>query len=245
MLWSLFENPAYFLLMIPAVLIALVVHEVSHGYAAYLCGDNTAKAYGRLTLNPLRHLDPFGAIMMMLTGFGYAKPVPVNYRNLRKPRRDIALVSLAGPLSNLLLALIACVLYFVILLVYASSAEVRAETVAAGIRWLPSPAVMYEQAGLMRLLFMGEAPTLLAAFMEFLALFASVNVGLAVFNLIPLPPQTAARYLRIEYYTRFVFLGIVLVSWLSPTLSDILFWPLEFLRSGILNLYQALMLLLF
>ena len=61
----------------------------------------------------------------------------------------------------------------------------------------------------------------------------------------PLPPQTAARYLRIEYYTRFVFLGIVLVSWLSPTLSDILFWPLEFLRSGILNLYQALMLLLF
>ena len=159
---------------------------------------------------------------------------------------------------GLLLALIACVLYFVILLVYASSAEVRAETVAAGIRWLPSPAVMYEQAGLMRLLFMGEAPTLLAAFMEFLALFASVNVGLAVFNLIPLPPldgskilgsllppQTAARYLRIEYYTRFVFLGIVLVSWLSPTLSDILFWPLEFLRSGILNLYQALMLLLF
>ena len=149
MLWSLFENPAYFLLMIPAVLIALVVHEVSHGYAAYLCGDNTAKAYGRLTLNPLKHLDPFGAIMMMLTGFGYAKPVPVNYRNLRKPRRDIALVSLAGPLSNLLLALIACVLYFVILLVYASSAEVRAETVAAGIRWLPSPAVMYDQAGLM------------------------------------------------------------------------------------------------
>ena len=245
MLWSLFENPAYFLLMIPAVLIALVVHEVSHGYAAYLCGDNTAKAYGRLTLNPLKHLDPFGAIMMMLTGFGYAKPVPVNYRNLRKPRRDIALVSLAGPLSNLLLALIACVLYFVILLVYASSAEVRAETVAAGIRWLPSPAVMYDQAGLMSLLFMGEVPTLLAAFMEFLALFASVNVGLAVFNLIPLPPQTAARYLRIEYYTRFVFLGIVLVSWLSPTLSDILFWPLEFLRSGILNLYQALMLLLF
>ena len=159
---------------------------------------------------------------------------------------------------GLLLALIACVLYFVILLVYASSAEVRAETVAAGLRWLPSPAVMYDQAGLMSLLFMGEAPTLLAAFMEFLALFASVNVGLAVFNLIPLPPldgskilgsllppQTAARYLRIEYYTRFVFLGIVLVSWLSPTLSDILFWPLEFLRSGILNLYQSLMLLLF
>ena len=107
MLWSLFENPAYFLLMIPAVLIALVVHEVSHGYAAYLCGDNTAKAYGRLTLNPLKHLAPFGAIMMMLTGFGYAKPVPYNPRYFKDPRRDDVIVGLAGPSANLAMAALA------------------------------------------------------------------------------------------------------------------------------------------
>lgn len=247
-----------FLLMVPAVLIALVVHEVSHGYVAYLCGDNTAKAYGRLTLNPLKHLDPFGAIMMLLIGFGYARPVPVNYRNLRKPRRDIALVALAGPLSNLLLAFVACVLYFVILLIYAASADVRLETVAAGIRWLPSPAAYYDQNWLMNALFMGEVPRLLTTFMQFLTLFATVNIGLALFNLVPLPPldgskilgsllppQTAARYLRLEYYSRFFFLGIVLLSWLFPSLYDIVFWPLEFLRTAILNFYQWLMLLLF
>ena len=247
-----------FLLMVPAVLIALVVHEVSHGYVAYLCGDNTAKAYGRLTLNPLKHLDPCGAIMMLLIGFGYARPVPVNYRNLRKPRRDIALVALAGPLSNLLLALVACVLYFVILLIYAASADVRLETVAAGIRWLPSPAAYYDQNWLMNALFMGEVPRLLTTFMQFLTLFATVNIGLALFNLVPLPPldgskilgsllppQTAARYLRLEYYSRFFFLGIVLLSWLFPSLYDIVFWPLEFLRTAILHFYQWLMLLLF
>ena len=184
-----------FLLMVPAVLIALVVHEVSHGYVAYLCGDNTAKAYGRLTLNPLKHLDPFGAIMMLLIGFGYARPVPVNYRNLRKPRRDIALVALAGPLSNLLLALVACVLYFVILLIYAASADVRLETVAAGIRWLPSPAAYYDQNWLMNALFMGEVPRLLTTFMQFLTLFATVNIGLALFNLVPLPPLDGSKIL--------------------------------------------------
>lgn len=247
-----------FLLMVPAVLIALVVHEVSHGYVAYLCGDNTAKAYGRLTLNPLKHLDPFGAIMMLLIGFGYARPVPVNYRNLRKPRARHRACGAGGA------AVEPAAGARRVRAVFRHSSDLcrfggRALGDGGGRhRWLPSPAAYYDQNWLMNALFMGEVPRLLTTFMQFLTLFATVNIGLALFNLVPLPPldgskilgsllppQTAARYLRLEYYSRFFFLGIVLLSWLFPSLYDIVFWPLEFLRTAILNFYQWLMLLLF
>lgn len=100
------------LLFIPVVLISLSVHEYCHGYVAYLCGDNTAKFHGRLTLDPLKHLDPIGTIMMLLFGFGYARPVPINPRNFRNYKRGLVLVSLAGPLSNLLLAFIGLILMY-------------------------------------------------------------------------------------------------------------------------------------
>lgn len=94
------------------VLLAITVHEASHGYAARALGDRTAEALGRLSLNPIRHIDPVGTILvpgilLVLGGFlfGWAKPVPVNMRNLAHPRRDMALVAIAGPLSNLLMAL--------------------------------------------------------------------------------------------------------------------------------------------
>ena len=89
-----------------AVLITLTVHEYCHGYAAYKLGDNTAKNLGRLTLNPIKHLDPIGFLCMLLAGFGWAKPVPINSRNFKKPRYGIALTSFAGPASNLILAFI-------------------------------------------------------------------------------------------------------------------------------------------
>lgn len=92
------------LLYIVIILISLSVHELSHGYAAYLCGDATARNLGRLTLNPLAHLDPIGTFMMLVFGFGYAKPVPINPRNFNHYKRDLCIVSLAGPASNLLLA---------------------------------------------------------------------------------------------------------------------------------------------
>ena len=95
------------ILRIAAVLLCLVIHEVSHGLAAYHLGDPTAKQSHRLSLNPLRHLDPFGLIMMIAVGFGWAKPVPVDLRNFRRPRQDMALTALAGPGSNFLLALAA------------------------------------------------------------------------------------------------------------------------------------------
>ena len=84
--------------------LTLPVHELAHGLAAYWCGDKTAKAFGRLSLNPLRHLDVFGTIMILTVGMGYAKPVPINPRNFRHPRLDTVLVSLAGPFSNFLMA---------------------------------------------------------------------------------------------------------------------------------------------
>lgn len=104
---TLFSNPVGFLrnllISAPAILIALTLHEVAHGLVAYRCGDPTAKRMGRLSLNPLRHLDPVGTLLLVFVGFGYAKPVPVNPAYFKKPRRDDLLVSIAGICMNLML----------------------------------------------------------------------------------------------------------------------------------------------
>ena len=92
------------LLRLAAVLICIMVHEVSHGLAAYALGDPTARDRHRLSFNPLRHIDPFGALMMLLVGFGWAKPVPVDSRHFKKPKAGMALTALAGPVSNFVLA---------------------------------------------------------------------------------------------------------------------------------------------
>jgi Zn-dependent protease len=86
------------------ILICITFHELSHGYVAYRLGDRTAKNMGRLTLNPIRHIDPVGCLMMLLTGFGWAKPVPVDMRAFRNPKKGMAMTALAGPVSNILLA---------------------------------------------------------------------------------------------------------------------------------------------
>lgn len=111
------------LLQLPGLLLGISVHEMAHGYMAYLKGDYTAKMMGRLTLNPIKHIDPFGTvlvpIMLAFSGapvFGWAKPVPVSSFNFKSPRKDNALVSLAGPASNLLLAIILSILFKIILL---------------------------------------------------------------------------------------------------------------------------------
>lgn len=113
-----FGDPVAFvqslLLKIPALLLAVTLHEVAHGWVADRLGDPTARLAGRLTLNPLPHIDPFGALAFILAGFGWARPVPVNARNLRRPVRDMALVGLAGPVSNFLVAFVALVLLEVV-----------------------------------------------------------------------------------------------------------------------------------
>lgn len=94
-----------------AVLLAISVHEMSHGYAAYFLGDKTAKFMGRLSLNPLRHLDPVGALCLLVFGFGWAKPVMINPAYFKKPKRDMALTALAGPLSNFILAFLSLAVF--------------------------------------------------------------------------------------------------------------------------------------
>ena len=98
--WSVLTD--MLLAVIPA-LICITLHELSHGFVAYKLGDNTAKNMGRLTLNPIKHIDIFGLIMMVVLKFGWAKPVPVNMRNFKNPKRDMAITALAGPLSNVLI----------------------------------------------------------------------------------------------------------------------------------------------
>ena len=112
---ELFTDIPGTLLRLIVVVLALSVHEMAHGYAAYKLGDSTARNFGRLSLNPIRHIDPIGFICMLLFGFGWAKPVPINARNFKNPRRGMAISAFAGPLSNILLFLIGHLIYWVIL----------------------------------------------------------------------------------------------------------------------------------
>lgn len=111
----------YLLEQIAAVLLCLTVHETCHGLAAYCLGDPTAKRERRLSLNPLRHIDPLGALMMLLAGFGWAKPVPVDSRYFKHPKTGMALTALAGPVSNLAMAYISLVLRNFLILHYLNS----------------------------------------------------------------------------------------------------------------------------
>jgi len=112
------------LYFIPAALICVTIHECAHGLMAYKLGDPTAKMRGRLSLNPLKHLDIMGFIMLVFLGFGWAKPVPVDMRYFKKPKRDMALTALAGPMSNFILALV----FFLVLEIVLRTAPFNAVT---------------------------------------------------------------------------------------------------------------------
>ena len=150
------------IMLVPA-LMAITCHEVSHGYIADKFGDNTARSLGRLTLNPIKHLDIIGTLMIFIVGIGWAKPVPVNYNNLRHPKRDMMWVAAAGPVTNFALAFFSALAMR--LLVSASSGIPDASPLAAFI----------------------DPTTMMLAFSVY------INLMLGIFNLIPVPPLDGGR----------------------------------------------------
>lgn len=198
------EIAILFLARLFVVFCTLPVHEYAHAFVADKLGDKTARLSGRLTLNPMAHIDILGAIMILFVGFGYAKPVPVNPRNFKNPKKGMAITALAGPFSNILMAVVFMFLSNVLSL-FGNSLFVQ-------------------------------------AFYVFFSFAASINIGLAVFNLIPIPPLDGSRVLELlipdKYYYKFAqYERYIVIVIFALIIFGVLDAPLAFLQN---HLYTAL-----
>lgn len=204
------------LLMLPIMLLALSLHETAHGWVAWRCGDPTARNLGRLTLNPLKHLDPVGFLFLLIFGYGWAKPVPINTRYFRKPKRDMALTAAAGPAANLLLGLFNTVLYGIFWGLYVAQIALGAT------------------GGLVTFL---EVLTLTFFYS------AAINFMYMLFNLIPVPPFDGSRialaflpdriYFGIMRYERQIMFGLLLAMFI---LSRFGYSPIGFVATRLPDL---------
>lgn len=209
------------LLIAPTVLIALSFHECAHAFVAYKLGDPTAKYMGRMTLNPMRHFDPIGALCMLLCGFGWAKAVPINMMNFKKPKIGMAISALAGPVTNLILGFLGCLFYAI------SS-------------WLIPLSSLF-----------GVTYWLAYIWIVFILNFGYLNIFLAIFNLIPAPPFDGSRilgaflpdrtYLKLLSYERYIgiaFFAIYLLdSRYNGPISTALHWVVNGIFNGFTNLF--------
>lgn len=187
-------NIGYYALSILAVLVALAVHEYCHAFAAYKLGDSTAKNLGRLTLNPLKHIDPIGAICMVFFHIGWAKPVPINARNFKDSKKGFAITALAGPASNITIAFLFALIYRIMIV---SLRDVLLTPNSFALRFWEN-------------------------MLLFVLLFHSINLGLGLFNLLPFPPFDGSRilhvvlpqkvYFGIMKYERKIYVGVL--AWL-------------------------------
>ena len=198
-------DPVAIALRIPALLIAITIHEFAHARMAYQFGDQTAKNQGRMNLNPISHLDPIGTLMILLVGFGWAKPVPINPYNFNQYRRGLRWVSFAGPLANFILGFITMLLLNILL-----------------------------KAGIFE-----------GLFLQFIVVLMQLNILLAIFNLIPVPPLDGSKilmsflsdsylglYRKIEQYAPIILLVLIFTGAFRYIINP--------LYSLVINIYSLL-----
>ncbi len=206
------------LLMIPVILISLSTHEAAHGYIAYKMGDRTAYNLGRVTLNPIKHLDPMGSLCMLVFGYGWAKPVPIYARNFKNPKRGMAFTAIAGPISNIIIGIIGAVLYAV------------------------TSFLFFRFAGsILQNELLTNVMNVLATFFFYLGF---MNFVLAVFNLIPIPPFDGSRffslflpdrlYFSMMRYERYIMIGVLIFMIACSRLFN--FSPFGFVAENLFDL---------